>query len=61
MSLPDAFGGKYIMAEAQADRTWLRPFLKPLRPIFYEMLTMSVFINLIALVVPIFKIGRAHV
>jgi ATP-binding cassette, subfamily C, bacterial LapB len=43
------------MAEPQPDRSWLRPFLKPLRPIFYEMLTMSVFINIIALVVPIFS------
>ncbi len=43
------------MAEPQPDKSWLKPFLTPLRPIFYEMLAMSVFINLIALVVPIFS------
>ncbi|MCD6074012.1 MAG: putative ABC-type protease/lipase transport system, ATPase and permease component [Rhodospirillales bacterium] len=43
------------MAEPQPDKSWLKPFLAPLRPIFYEMLAMSVFINLIALVVPIFS------
>jgi len=43
------------MAEPQPDKSWLKPFLAPLRPIFYEMLAMSVFINLLALVVPIFS------
>jgi ATP-binding cassette subfamily C protein LapB len=43
------------MADASADKTWLRPFLRPLRPIFAEMLAMSVFINIIAIVVPIYS------
>ncbi len=33
---------------------WLGPFIKPLRPIFREVLVMSLFVNLLALAVPIF-------
>ena len=35
-------------------RAWLRPFVRPLRPIFREVLLMSLFINLLALAVPAF-------
>jgi len=37
------------------DKTsWLRPILEPLRPMMRELLTASLFINLMALAVPIF-------
>jgi len=38
------------------SRAWLRPFLKPLRPIFREVLAMSAFVNLLALAVPVFTL-----
>ncbi|NQV54270.1 MAG: ATP-binding cassette domain-containing protein [Rhodospirillales bacterium] len=44
------------MAEAKSDKSWIGPFLRPLRKVFTEMLMMSVFINLIALVVPVFTL-----
>ena len=44
------------MAEEKTNKAWLREFLKPLRKTFVEMLTMSVFINLLALVVPVFTL-----
>jgi len=34
----------------------MRPFIRPLRKVFAEMLVMSVFINLIALIVPVFTL-----
>jgi len=37
-------------------RDWLSPFLKPLRPIFREVLAMSAFVNLLALAVPVFTL-----
>jgi len=39
-----------------STRAWLRPFLKPLRPIFREVLAMSAFVNLLALAVPVFTL-----
>jgi len=41
------------MAE-KSNTAWLRPFLRPMRKVFVEMMTMTVFINLMALVVPVF-------
>ena len=37
-------------------RAWLRHFVRPLRPIFREVLVMSLFINLLALAVPVFSL-----
>jgi len=36
------------------DRAWLKPFLNPLKPVFKEVLTVSLFVNLIAVAVPVF-------
>ncbi|HEC90760.1 MAG TPA: ATP-binding cassette domain-containing protein [Alphaproteobacteria bacterium] len=33
---------------------WLKPFIRPLKPIFREVAAMSAFINLLALAVPVF-------
>jgi ATP-binding cassette subfamily C protein LapB len=41
------------MAE-NSTTAWLKPFLKPLRATFNEVVAMSAFINLLALAVPIF-------
>jgi len=38
----------------KSNREWLKPFLKPLKPTFREVLFMSAFVNLMALAVPIF-------
>jgi ATP-binding cassette subfamily C protein LapB len=38
----------------EAKRRWLRPLLKPLRPIFVEIAATSLFINVLALAVPVF-------
>ncbi|MEK7245398.1 MAG: peptidase domain-containing ABC transporter, partial [Pseudomonadota bacterium] len=35
---------------------WLIPFIRPLRPIFAEVLAMSFFVNAIALAVPVFSL-----
>ncbi|HUT49143.1 MAG TPA: ATP-binding cassette domain-containing protein [Alphaproteobacteria bacterium] len=40
--------------EGGAGRGWLRPLLKPLRPIFAEIAATSLFINILALAVPVF-------
>ena len=41
----------------EADtRAWLQHFVRPLRPIFREVLVMSLFINLLALAVPMFSL-----
>ncbi len=40
----------------QDKRAWLKPILKPLRPIFREVVLMSAFVNLLALAVPIFSL-----
>jgi ATP-binding cassette subfamily C protein LapB len=37
-----------------AGRSWLRPFLQPLWPTFREVAVLSLFINLLALAVPVF-------
>jgi ATP-binding cassette, subfamily C, bacterial LapB len=42
------------MADEKPHRSWLKDFLRPMRKTFIEMLVMSVFVNLIALVVPVF-------
>ncbi|MBT5941455.1 MAG: peptidase domain-containing ABC transporter, partial [Rhodospirillaceae bacterium] len=42
------------MADEKPNRSWLGDFLRPMRRTFIEMLVMSVFVNLIALVVPVF-------
>jgi len=39
-----------------SSRAWLKPFLKPLKPIFREVLAMSLFVNLLALAVPVFTL-----
>jgi ATP-binding cassette, subfamily C, bacterial LapB len=41
------------MAE-NSTTSWLKPFLKPLRATFNEVVAMSAFVNLLALAVPIF-------
>tara|TARA_R110001592_G_scaffold66707_1_gene204911 strand:- start:6208 stop:8445 length:2238 start_codon:yes stop_codon:yes gene_type:complete len=46
---------KVRMSE-QDKRAWLKPILKPLRPIFREVVLMSAFVNLLALAVPIFSL-----
>jgi ATP-binding cassette, subfamily C, bacterial LapB len=43
------------MAE-NSTSTWLNPFLRPLRQTFNEIVAMSVFINILALAVPIFTL-----
>lgn len=40
----------------EAGRTWLKPILKPLMPVFREVVAMSAFINLLALATPIFTL-----
>ena len=40
--------------EGEARRGWLKPLLKPLRPIFAEIAATSLFINILALAVPVF-------
>jgi len=37
-----------------STKSWLKPFLKPLAPVFREVVTMSFFVNLLALAVPVF-------
>ena len=39
-----------------SNTAWLRPFLKPLRPIFREVVAISAFVNVLALAVPIFTL-----
>lgn len=41
------------MAEPNT-KAWLKPFLKPLKPTFREVLGMSAFVNMVALAVPVF-------
>jgi ATP-binding cassette subfamily C protein LapB len=38
----------------EARQRWLKPVLKPLRPIFVEIAATSLFINILALAVPVF-------
>ena len=40
--------------EENSTTSWLKPFLKPLRATFNEVVAMSAFVNLLALAVPIF-------
>ena len=40
----------------KSARDWLRPFLKPLTPVFREVVAMSFFVNLLALAVPVFTL-----
>lgn len=35
-------------------KSWLRPFLRPLKPVFREVVAMSFFVNLLALAIPVF-------
>ena len=35
-----------------SPRAWLLPFLEPLKPVFREVLAMSLFVNFLALAVP---------
>ncbi|MBL6945435.1 MAG: ATP-binding cassette domain-containing protein [Rhodospirillales bacterium] len=37
-------------------RSWLRAFLKPIKPVFREVLAMSFFVNILALAVPVFTL-----
>ncbi len=41
-------------AEAPSTDMWLRNLLRPMRPVFGELLTLALFINLLALAVPVF-------
>jgi len=41
---------------SKMTRMWLKPFIKPLRPVFNEVVAMSAFINILALAVPIFTL-----
>jgi len=38
----------------KSAKDWLRPFLKPLTPVFREVVAMSFFVNLLALAIPVF-------
>ncbi len=38
----------------KSGRVWLKPILKPLMPIFREVIAMSAFVNLLALATPVF-------
>lgn len=38
----------------ETAKTWLKPFLKPLTPVFREVVAMSFFVNLLALAIPVF-------
>ncbi|MBO6949335.1 MAG: ATP-binding cassette domain-containing protein [Rhodospirillales bacterium] len=38
----------------KSGRAWLKPILKPLMPIFREVVAMSAFVNLLALATPVF-------
>ncbi len=40
--------------EAPRPHAWLKPILKPLRPVFREVVLMSLFINILALALPVF-------
>ena len=40
----------------QSTRAWLWPFLEPLKSVFREVLAMSLFINFLALAVPVFTL-----
>lgn len=44
------------MAKDDTASSWLRPVLKPLRPAFLEVLTLSFFANVLATAVPIFTL-----
>ncbi|MBL6945399.1 MAG: ATP-binding cassette domain-containing protein [Rhodospirillales bacterium] len=39
-----------------SNRSWLRSFLKPIKPVFREVLAMSFFVNILALAVPVFTL-----
>ena len=39
-----------------SERNWLKPFLQPLKPVFREVVAMSLFINLLAMTTPIFTL-----
>ena len=41
---------------APSNRSWLRSFLKPIMPVFREVLAMSFFVNILALAVPVFTL-----
>ena len=51
-----AEGGPAPSSGTLDTRAWLRPFVRPLWPIFREVLVMSLFINLLALAVPAFTV-----
>ena len=40
--------------ETWRSNSWLKPLIKPLRPAFREVLVMSLFINILALALPVF-------
>jgi ATP-binding cassette subfamily C protein LapB len=42
------------MSSPSSQRSWLKPFLQPLKPVFREVLAMSAFVNLLALGIPVF-------
>ncbi len=40
--------------QAPRSNAWLKPILKPLRPAFREVVLISLFINILALALPVF-------
>ncbi len=40
--------------KAVPTKTWLKPILKPLQPAFGEVVVISLFVNLLALALPVF-------
>ena len=40
----------------QSTKAWLWPFLKPMKAVFREVLAMSMFVNFLALAVPVFTL-----
>jgi ATP-binding cassette subfamily C protein LapB len=41
-------------ANAHASRRWLKPVIEPMRPLFHELVALSLFVNILALAVPVF-------
>jgi len=52
----NAFKRETKELEDPSPRSWLKPFLKPITPVFREIVAMSFFVNLLALAVPVFTL-----
>ena len=46
----------FLTMSDSSERSWLKPFLKPMKPVFREIVAMSLFINLLAMTTPIFTL-----